>query len=327
MADLSVKILKKNELYFNDVFIDGDNNGKTYLGNSVKSFNEICTKHKNFNILLAHSGFEYVGKYLNDSHVLNVFSFFDPNNFGMSLSQDYLSQKSDILNCLYNKLADTYSRDCFLAWIKSRFFLNWKYILPYIQPVQYFCYGFPENFSSNEIIIDCGAYTGDTLVDYIKYVNKYFSKYYALEPDVNNLELLLNTLKKIKVDNVEIVNKGAWNKKEKLFFQQDDIGSAIISDSMEKTGIMQEIEGDTIDNICGCTASFIKMDIEGAEYNALLGAENTIKKNFPKLAICIYHRREDLIRIFKLINSYNPDYKYYFSLHSKVGNDAILYAV
>jgi len=54
---------------------------------------------------------------------------------------------------------------------------------------------------------------------------------------------------------------------------------------------------------------FIKMDIEGAEIDALLGAEQTIKRFKPKLAICTYHRPTDSEEIKKIILSYNSDYK------------------
>ena len=57
--------------------------------------------------------------------------------------------------------------------------------------------------------------------------------------------------------------------------------------------------------------TFLKMDIEGAEYNALLGAEQTIRRHSPKLAICVYHGYDDLWRIPALIESFNPNYTFY----------------
>lgn len=57
--------------------------------------------------------------------------------------------------------------------------------------------------------------------------------------------------------------------------------------------------------------TFLKMDIEGAEYDALKGAERTIRKLHPKLAVCVYHGYDDLWRLPILIDNYNPDYKFY----------------
>lgn len=73
--------------------------------------------------------------------------------------------------------------------------------------------------------------------------------------------------------------------------------------------------------------SYIKMDIEGTEYNALLGAIKLIRKYKPALAICIYHRPEDIYDIIKLINSWNLGYKFEMRVYEDVGVDLVLYAV
>jgi hypothetical protein len=77
----------------------------------------------------------------------------------------------------------------------------------------------------------------------------------------------------------------------------------------------------------GAAATFIKMDIEGAEFNALKGAERTIRKHKPKLAVCVYHKAEDLITIPQYIKSLVPEYKLYFRAHLPGPFDYVLYAV
>lgn len=68
---------------------------------------------------------------------------------------------------------------------------------------------------------------------------------------------------------------------------------------------------DTIVEMLGLErVDFIKMDIEGAEVDALLGAEETIKRFKPKLAICTYHRPTDPIEIRKILLNYNPNYRF-----------------
>ena len=69
------------------------------------------------------------------------------------------------------------------------------------------------------------------------------------------------------------------------------------------------------------------MDIEGAEYKALLGAEKTIKKYKPKLAICIYHKPEDVWEIPWLIHQFNPNYKFYLRHYSLTSPETVLYAI
>ena len=69
------------------------------------------------------------------------------------------------------------------------------------------------------------------------------------------------------------------------------------------------------------------MDIEGSEYEALLGAKDTIYSSKPNLAICLYHKPNDLYEIPLLINSWNLGYKFYLRMHSYSAFDLVLYAV
>lgn len=74
------------------------------------------------------------------------------------------------------------------------------------------------------------------------------------------------------------------------------------------------------------TPTFIKMDIEGAELEALEGAKTTIVKNKPKLAICLYHKPDDLWKIPLYLKDLVPEYKFYIRHHGKVRWETVLYA-
>lgn len=82
-----------------------------------------------------------------------------------------------------------------------------------------------------------------------------------------------------------------------------------------------------LDEIVEDRITFIKMDIEGAEHNALLGAEKTIKKYHPKLAICVYHSIEDYIILPLMLKQFNPNYKFYFRQHSATSSESVIYAI
>ncbi len=71
------------------------------------------------------------------------------------------------------------------------------------------------------------------------------------------------------------------------------------------------------------------MDIEGSEYEALLGLKNKIKKYKPKLAISVYHNNDHLWQIPKLIYELNPDYKFYLRYYGGpiLPTEYILYAI
>jgi hypothetical protein len=88
------------------------------------------------------------------------------------------------------------------------------------------------------------------------------------------------------------------------------------------------IETDSVDHVCeGEKVTFIKMDIEGAELEALKGARNTICRHRPKLAICVYHRQEDLVTIPQYILSLHEDYRLYLRHYGDFCTETVLYAV
>ena len=122
--------------------------------------------------------------------------------------------------------------------------------------------------------------------------------------------------------NVENVKIGLYNEKTTLHFNSMGNGMSCIEDDGNVS-----VEVDTIDNIVnGDNITFIKMDIEGAEYCALEGAETTIKANQPKMAICIYHNIFDFIRIPKLIKEMNANYKFAVRHYTDTLTETVLFA-
>lgn len=84
---------------------------------------------------------------------------------------------------------------------------------------------------------------------------------------------------------------------------------------------------DALGHILSEGASYIKMDIEGAELKALEEARNTIVNYKPKLAICVYHKPEDIIEIPLYIHKIVPEYRFYLRHHSKTAEETVLYAI
>lgn len=73
--------------------------------------------------------------------------------------------------------------------------------------------------------------------------------------------------------------------------------------------------------------TYIKMDIEGAEQEALKGCRRIIQDFRPKLAVCIYHKPDDLFEIPVMIKEMNPAYKLYVRQYANAWFDTVLYAV
>ncbi|KKX99798.1 hypothetical protein VN21_17730 [Paraclostridium benzoelyticum] len=108
-----------------------------------------------------------------------------------------------------------------------------------------------------------------------------------------------------------------------LKFNSTQNGSSYVSDNGNT-----EISIETLDQTLGLKEiTFIKMDIEGMELEALKGSKEIIKKHRPKLAISIYHKNDDLINIPIFIKNLVSEYKFYIRHYSIYPAETILYAV
>ena len=176
-----------------------------------------------------------------------------------------------------------------------------------------------------EIIVNAGCLDCQTDLEMIKWGKGAVKKIYALEPDPINAEMCRKVIANNDIGKiVTLVEKGAWNKKTSMRINSSPtaIGSGVIGEN----GVSVEV--DKIDNIVGDDAvTFIKMDIEGAELQALKGAERTIIKNRPKLAICIYHKDSDVYKIPGYILSLVPKYRFYIRHYNSNAWETVLYAV
>ena len=123
--------------------------------------------------------------------------------------------------------------------------------------------------------------------------------------------------------DIHLYNAGLWNCNTTLHFSEGITGDSRISDTETEVSI----DAVTFDDCVDDKVTFIKMDIEGAELEALHGCKETIKKYKPKLAICIYHKQSDLIDIPLYIKELVPEYKLYIRHYCNCGAETILYAV
>jgi FkbM family methyltransferase len=174
----------------------------------------------------------------------------------------------------------------------------------------------------NEVFIDCGAYDGDTIKEFIKWCPS-FKEIVAFEPDPENYKKL------------EEYKHTLWdNEQKKIFMYPAAVG--LKSDYIHFTllGSMSSYIGGTdkvmclaLDDLKLLNPTYIKMDIEGSELLALRGAENTIKEHLPILAICVYHLPHDLWEIPTYLHSMYPDYKLFLRRYLDEWCELICYAV
>lgn len=182
------------------------------------------------------------------------------------------------------------------------------------------------------VMIDCGAFTGDTLETSIGFFERNsipIDSFYLFEPCSNNFSKLTNTAQKYsdRTYSINLYKSGTWSKTDKLRFFAGDSQGRIISESIQASNT-DEIDVIALDELeYEVRPNFIKMDIEGAEIEALLGAKVLIKEGSPILAISVYHATNHLWKIPFLINQMNSSYQYFLRSHGDLGNEIILYAI
>ncbi len=240
------------------------------------------------------------------------------------LDYGFYQEQAEKLDELYEKLEDDESRECLYAHMLGRLTgEDIKFEPSAWSDPQYFLEDLMV-WNKKECLVDCGAYTGDTVAEFLdKMPEGVVEEYevYAWEPDPVNFNVMVE---KYKNDHCIIpVLKGAFSRKDKLYFAEGDGEASAIS---ENGNVI--IDVDTIDNVLGENkATFIKMDVEGSELEALRGARKQIMENKPRLAICVYHKKEDLITIPEYIHKLNPEYRFYLRTHSKMPTELVLFCI
>lgn len=158
-------------------------------------------------------------------------------------------------------------------------------------------------------ILDCGGYNWDSSLAMEKYFEN-IGKIYCIEPEIQNFDIIKKMIHSQKRTNIIPINVWLWEKEQEASISYWGAGSNL---SIGEDKDWTKIHIDTIDHIIKKEKSIpwlIKRDIEGYEYNSIIGAEHTIKKHKPILLISIYHTGKDRFEIIELINSRNLGYTF-----------------
>lgn len=193
-----------------------------------------------------------------------------------------------------------------------------KYLFAYFD-MQYF--DLPALNLQNEFFVDAGALNGETTKYFLDHFRNGHA--YVLEPNPEQFAVSKKTLN--GYPGVEFYQYGLYDKDTTIGFDLcgGDAGSAKLSESGELSIEVRRLD----DLLQDKKVTFIKMDIEGSELAALKGAEQIIRRQKPKLAICIYHKLEDVWKIPGLILEYCPEYRLYLRHYSISKTETVLYAV
>jgi len=200
-------------------------------------------------------------------------------------------------------------------------------------PEQYFCLKeFVEGY--NDCFVDVGAYTGEGVESFIWKKLGSFSKIYAFEPLSKNYNAMVKRVNRlieewgIEAGKIELVKAGISDIESNMevFIEEDRIRSTTFLNNSVYSEKTEQIPIYTLDKyFADKTVTFIKADIEGFEMKMQKGAEEIIKRDKPKLAICVYHRVNDIFDFVKYLGRIVPEYKFRLRHHSYNSSETVLY--
>lgn len=177
----------------------------------------------------------------------------------------------------------------------------------------------------NEVIVDLGAYIGDTILDYLQtYGELSYKKIYCYDITDQSVAFLKNNLSPYK--NIIYRQKAISDKKEIRYLSQNNISSSANKTSSKGT---IKLNTTTLDSDIKEKITLLKMDIEGDEEKAIIGCKKHIQKDTPKLLISVYHNNNHLWKIPKLIKSFNNKYNFYLRCYGNCiyPTEIVLFAI
>lgn len=334
-------ILKKNNIKI-DYFCDNNKAlwGKKIIGNiSCISPEELKKEFRKALVIITIENYSIYDQ-LKDMNIKEIFSIFwfkyHNRNFFNKISVYEIKDKIIKLNTILEDNESKYIINKTIErWIENDCFYN---SIEAVRKMYESIENENEYFDSkviqlkdDEVYIDVGAYNGDTIDSFLNITNNSFEKIIAFELEKTNYDKLQANIRTYSTDiqkNIISYNKGLYNTRAfvTMASERDNVSiSEVVKDKKDidvaevvaLSDILQEDQ----------KVTYIKMDIEGSEMEALMGASEVIKKWKPKLAICIYHKPEHYWQIPIFIKNLVPEYKIYIRHHSQIAAQTVCYAV
>ena len=278
---------------------------------------------------LYYNGFKHyysmrcLGKNLLSQSVLNKkateFAMYDVNELNHVFTTPEISR----IVTLYNILSDEKSKEVYKAVLKFKLTEDYTYLINVKDDVKKQYFDEVAKFSDEEVFVDCGGYTGDTIEAFLKAVDNKFKHIYSFEPDERNFKILTKYVEGLEQkDKIKAIKAGVYYKSSVFYLQGEEMAIACTNEATDR-----KVEVCAIDDVVKFAPTYIKMDIETFETYALLGAMESIIKYKPKLAISIYHKFDDLWNIPLLLKQWVSEYDLYIRHYECYQAETVVYAI
>ncbi|MBQ8116580.1 MAG: FkbM family methyltransferase [Lachnospiraceae bacterium] len=277
------------------------------------------------------------------SHLWGTFDPADDNweHFRLGVA-DAKAHTAEYLSA-YVSLEDYRSKKVLYGILKFRLELDFAYkeSLRENSFSQYFDLDICVGDKKDAVYVDCGAYNGESALDFLKNYSAY-KRMYLYEMVPSCIKEAQDNL--CAYENIVYWNAGVGSKEQagNMIKMQDFVGTSasiqegnVVYNPVARTDVaetdMVEVPLVALDQDIKEPISFLKMDIEGSELDAIAGAEEHICADKSILAICTYHHYEHLWEVMQEIKRLRPDYKFYMRFYGNEGSVAesehVLYAV
>lgn len=312
--------------------------GKLKNGLRIRSFEDVMKEYKDVAVCIAsmwqeeiyNQICEYDSSLSNHVYdVLTTMAWETSERLFKSSEREYIKKNENAFANLYQELADEYSKRTLEGILNYRLTRDKQYLksikseeTTYLDST-ILSADLMQTIAEN-IIIDGGAFDGDTVEMFVQTIgNRNALDIHCYEAEVQNYEIIEDKIQNRKWKSHQIfVHKAAlWDRKGKIGFGGDGL-----SGRADQNADIQ-ISTERIDDYPYKRVGLIKLDIEGAERNALWGAADTIKKYKPVLAICAYHLQDDLLVLSDFVKSLNCGYKLILRHYMLSAGDTILYGI
>lgn len=331
-----------------------DNNkykiGKTYLGKPIIA-PETISKDDDILVVVCSTAYDLILAQLLEMGIeeKNIY-YFQPVGISLDENMDMVFVRENLrkFEKVYEQLADEKSKKIYRHLLNYRITKKIAYLDGILNCIdreenQYFDEEILGEYNFLQGFVDVGAYVGDTLGCFFEHFPYFEGSYYCLEAGAKMYERLCQKIKEMNYERIYSYKCAVWDESGTLQFDTttfgDGGGSRVngvkfagdVSDTMRQVAGREGecVECDSLDNLLGDkNIDFIKMDIEGSEKRALIGAREIIKKNKPILAVCIYHKQEDFFEIPMTIQSIlENEYVFYVRQYRYGQSETVLYAM
>lgn len=235
-------------------------------------------------------------------------------------TEKYFAVNREGFRKAYGLLEDELSKKVYLKKLEKVFLL--RSMAEVLSPAEEEYFDGKVELTEREVFIDCGGYDGDSAVSFIRHCGERYREIVIFEPEACKKEEIARNMGEYPYT---LYQYGVWSGHKELSFNASGTAASQISEQGRGGNVIETVSLD--ETVYDREPTYIKMDIEGAEQEALKGSRKIIRTYKPKLAVSLYHKPEDMFEIPMMVKELNPGYRLYVRQYTDAWYDTVLYAL